>query len=199
MWATRPLLRFCGGTPPTTPHARGRSPPGPPLPTPVAEGLPAFWVPLVAGSLMWATRPLFFILGAHPPNPLGGGLRPLHPLSHPRWLRVCRRFGSHSWGEHRPRQNFPPSLAGKGVRGLGRKGTPPDPHLPTLVGLGFASAPGLTRGGLSSPRSRLCQNPPSFAGKETKGPVLPGPPSLAGRVQGSTLSAEPGLLLQGFG
>ena len=73
---------------------------------------------------MWQLAPSFFILGAHPPNPLGGGLRPHHPHYHPPWLRVCPRFGPHSWGEHRPRQNFPPSLAGKGVRGLGRKGTP---------------------------------------------------------------------------
>jgi len=28
---------------------------------------------------MWATRPLFWFLGAHPPNPLPGGLRPLDP------------------------------------------------------------------------------------------------------------------------
>jgi len=33
----------------------------------------------VAGLLMWAARPLFFILGAHPPNPLGGGCAPSTP------------------------------------------------------------------------------------------------------------------------
>jgi hypothetical protein len=66
-------------------------------PPSLALGLPAFWVPLVAGLLMLATRPLFFILGAHPPCPLGGGCAPSTPLAHPRGLRVCQRFGSHSW------------------------------------------------------------------------------------------------------
>ena len=36
-------------------------------------------------------------MGAHPPSPLPGDLRHLHPLSHPRWLRVRQGFGSHSW------------------------------------------------------------------------------------------------------
>ena len=77
--ATRPFLSLRGGTPPAAPR-QGAPPPGPPIgPPPLTEGSPAYWVPLVAGLLMWAARPLFFILGAHPPNPLGGGASPLHP------------------------------------------------------------------------------------------------------------------------
>jgi len=96
--ATRPFLSLRGGTPPAAPR-QGAPPPGPPIgPPPLTEGSPAYWVPLVAGLLMWAARPLFFILGAHPPNPLGGGASPLHPpFARPRVLWVCRRFGSHSW------------------------------------------------------------------------------------------------------
>jgi len=126
----------------------GASPPWTPcFPPPLAWGLPASWVPLVAGFQMGATRPLFFILRANPPSPLPWGLAPpwtSHlptpvglgfasvlgptrggvsnvgdspplfgfvgghpppwgfrppgpPVSHPRWLGVCQRSGSHSW------------------------------------------------------------------------------------------------------
>ena len=75
---------FCRGTSPT--------PPGPPFcPPPLAEGLPAFWVPLVAGLLMWATRPLFWFRGETPPTTPARGLRPLDPPSPPSGLRVCQR------------------------------------------------------------------------------------------------------------
>ena len=62
-----------------------------------AVGLPEFWVPLLAGVQELATRPLFEILGAHPPNPLGGGCAPSTPFARPRGLRVFQRFGSHPW------------------------------------------------------------------------------------------------------
>jgi hypothetical protein len=93
-----PPFKVLGGTSPRPP-AMGASPPGPPVcPPPLAGGWPAFWVPLVAGLLMWATRPLLRFLGAHPPSPLPGGFAPWTPsFAHPRWLRVCQRLGSHSW------------------------------------------------------------------------------------------------------
>jgi hypothetical protein len=164
------------------PPGRGLRPPGPPVcPPPWTLGSPASWVPLVAGLLMWATRPLLMFCGGTPPTtPCQGGKPPGPPLPTPVGL----------------------GFAGvrEGGQGLGRKGTP--------SWLPFAHPRGLRvcqRSGAHSWRVKLSPDPafaripPSFAGKETKGPVLPGPPSLAGRVQGSTLSAEPGLLLQGFG
>jgi hypothetical protein len=154
-----------GGHTPPDPMPGGSTPWTPFSPPPWAEGLPAYWVPLVAGSLMWATRPFFFYFGGTSPKPpaRGRGLRPLatpfffyffppspslaegspafwvltsppaenpakfspfprreggqgvrserhipqtprqgaRPLdphfSHPRGLRVCQRYGSHSW------------------------------------------------------------------------------------------------------
>ena len=66
-----------------TPHtpAKGLRPPGPPFAHPrwlgVCQRLGSHsW----AGLLRWATRPLFFILGAHPPNPLGGGCASSTPV-----------------------------------------------------------------------------------------------------------------------
>jgi hypothetical protein len=94
-----------------------------------------------------------------PHNPPPGGLRPLDPpFAHPRGLRVCRRFAPLRGGEGRAPPNFPPSLAGKGARGLGRKGTfpklpgrelrPIHSLWPTPAGFGFASVLGPTRGGV---------------------------------------------------
>jgi hypothetical protein len=90
---------------------------------------------------MWATRPLFFILGAYPPNPLGGGLRPLHP-----------QFNQ---GRRRP------TFFKEADFSRCERGTPPTaprhggcapwaPHLPTPVGLGFAGVLGPTRGGVAN-------------------------------------------------
>jgi len=92
-----PLLSLRGDTP--TPPPWGLRPPGPPVClTPSALGLPAFWVPLAAGLLMWATRSLFCLCGGTPPPPRHGGFAPLDPpFAHPRRLWVRRRFGSHSW------------------------------------------------------------------------------------------------------
>jgi hypothetical protein len=78
----------------------GLCPPLDPLrPPPWAEGLPEFWAPPVAGLLMWATRPLFWFCGGHPPQPpaMGAPPPPLTPFAHPRGLRACQRFGPHSW------------------------------------------------------------------------------------------------------
>jgi hypothetical protein len=142
-----PPFEVLGGTSPRPP-ARGLRPLDPQFcPPPLAGGWPAFWVPLVAGLLMWATRPLLRFLGAHPPSPLPGVFAPWTPqFAHPRWLGVCQRFGVLTsppaplrGGEGRTRPNFPPSLAGKGARGLGRKGTPPTtPWTPRLTSSAFA-------------------------------------------------------------
>jgi hypothetical protein len=77
-----PLSKFWGHIP----HApwEGAAPPPPPVfPPSLALGSPAFWVPLVAGVLMGATRPLFQNSGGTSPTPPGRGLRPLHPLCSP--------------------------------------------------------------------------------------------------------------------
>jgi hypothetical protein len=127
------LYWFCGGTSPKPP-AMGAWPPGPPFgPPPLALGSPASWAPPVAGLLMRATRPLFFILGAHPPTPLGWGCAP----STPALIKV---------GEGRL---FSKRLTLVGVKGTSPTtpchGAPPPwtPVLPTPVGLGFASVLGL--------------------------------------------------------
>jgi len=138
-------------------------------------------------------------LGAHPPNPLGGGCAPSTPFPTPVGLGFAGVLDP-TRGENAVLARIFPFPRREGGQGLGRKGTP--------SWLPFAHPRGLRvcqRSGAHSWRVKLSPDPafaripPSFAGKETKGPVLPGPPSLAGRVQGSTLSAEPGLLLQGFG
>ena len=63
----------------------GLRPLGPPIcPPPLAEGLLAYWAPLVAGLLRWATRPLFWFCGGTSPKPPAmGALPPWAPLSHP--------------------------------------------------------------------------------------------------------------------
>jgi hypothetical protein len=104
----------------------GLRPPGPPLcPPPLAEGLPAFWVPLVAGLLMWQLAPSFVFVGGHPPQPPPGGSAPWTPFAHPRWLMIRQRFGVNFSPSRENPDQFPPSLAGKGARGLGRKGHTP--------------------------------------------------------------------------
>jgi len=154
------LYWFCGGTSPQPP-ARGLRPPGPPFgPPPLALGLPAFWVPLVAGLLMGATRPLFFILGAHPPSPLGGGCAP----STPALIKV---------GEGRP---FSKRLTSVGVNGahppnpLPGGSAPWTPLWPTPAGFGFAGVLGPTRGGVAN----VGYSPPLlvFGGTSPKPPAM---------------------------
>jgi hypothetical protein len=58
----------------------GLRPLAPLCPPPLAEGLPAFWAPLVAGLQGWATRPLFLALWGHIPQaPWEGGGPPPPP------------------------------------------------------------------------------------------------------------------------
>ena len=92
MWQLAPLLMFCEGTPPTTPH-QGAPPPGPPVcPPPWTLGSPAFWVPLGAGWLMWQLTPSFEFVGGHPWRPPPGGEAPWPPsFARPRRLWVCQR------------------------------------------------------------------------------------------------------------
>ena len=115
---------------------------------------------------MGYSPPLSLFWGHIPHTPCHGGSAPLDPLCPPPWAEGSPAF----WGLISPLAslpsgkggippNFPPSLAGKGVRGLSRKGTsprppamgapPPGPPLPTLVGLGFASFLGPTHSGVA--------------------------------------------------
>jgi hypothetical protein len=94
-----PLLNLWGDTP-HDPPPWGLRPLDPPFcPPPLAQGLPAFWVPLVAGLLMEATRPLLRFRGGTPPiAPRQGACGPLDPpFSHPRGLRVRQSFHLCSW------------------------------------------------------------------------------------------------------
>jgi hypothetical protein len=116
MWATRSLFCLCGGTPPTTPRHGGLRPPGPPVcPPPWALGLPAFWAPLVAGLLMWATRYLFCLCGGTPPTtPRHGGLRPPGPpICPPPWALGSPALADLSPAKFSP---FPRREGGQGVR-----------------------------------------------------------------------------------
>jgi len=74
-----PSFGFVGGHPPQPP-AMGASPPWTPYcPPSLAEGSPAFWVPLVAGLQVLTPFPFLRFLGGTSPKPPGRGLRPLHP------------------------------------------------------------------------------------------------------------------------
>gem|GEM_PF-1583539 len=189
MWVTRPLFLFWGHIPQTP--CQGASPPGPPRPPPLALGLPAFWVPLVAGLLMWATRSLFCLSGGTPPTPPARGLCPLDPLCPPPLADGLPAFwvplvaGLLMWAT---RSLFcfcggtPPRPPPWGLR-------PPGPPLPTPVGLGFASVLGPTRRLTFPPAGRTLPNfPPSLARKGVRGlgqgfcPLAPlfCPPPLAG-------------------
>ena len=129
MRATRPLFWFCGGTPPTSPW--------PPLPTPVGSGFASVLGPTRSGFANAGCSPPFGFVGGTPHAPAMGALPPGPPLP----ALVGLGFASVSGptrggltsppaplrgGEGRtsPSPEFPPSLAGKGARGLGRKGTP---------------------------------------------------------------------------
>jgi len=92
-----------------------------------AEGLPAFWVPLVAGLLRWATRPLFWFCGGTPPTTPRQGASPPGPLVFPpSWAEGLPA----SWGVNLSpgrelHQIFPLPSQGRGVKGLGQKGSSP--------------------------------------------------------------------------
>ena len=146
----------------------GLRPPGPPLcPPSLALGLPAFWVPLVAGLLMRATRPFFFILGAHPPNPWEGASPPPPPFPALVGLGLASVLGPTRSGFAKV-GNSPPllNLCGDTPHTPCHGGFAPlDPPLPTLVGLGFARVLGPIRR-LTSPPPNF---PPSLVGKGVRG------------------------------
>jgi hypothetical protein len=118
------------GAHPPHPPAMGASPPWTPVcPPPLAEGLPAFWVPLVGGFTGMDCSPLLRFCGGTPPTPPARGASPPGPpFAHPRWLRVCQRFGSHSW------QGFQSGLLAPSFESPRHEASPPGPPLPTPVG-----------------------------------------------------------------
>ena len=136
-----PILMFLGAHPPD-PLGRGLRPLHPLLPTLVGLGFARVLGPTRCGfANVGNSPPILMFLGAHPPDPLGGGLRPLHPL-----LPTLVGLGFASvLGPTR-----------SGVANVGNsppfkvsRGDPPrplDPSLPTLVGLGFAGVLAPTRG-----------------------------------------------------
>jgi hypothetical protein len=146
-----PLLVLWGDIPQTP--CQGASPPGPPVcPPSWAEGLPAFWVPLVAGLLMWATRPSFGFWGT-PPKPPARGLRPLDPpLPTPVGLGFASVLGPTRGGVANVGYSPPLLVFGGTPPTTPRQGAcaPWTPRFPTLVGLGFASVLGPTRGGVAN-------------------------------------------------
>jgi hypothetical protein len=77
-------------------------------------------------------------------------LPPPPPFSRPRELKVCQRFGPHSWGVAEV-GNSPPLFVfgGTSPKPPGRGLRPLHPRFPTLVGLGFANALGPTLGGVA--------------------------------------------------
>ena len=119
-----PSFGFVGGHPPQPPAMGACAPWTPSLPTLVGFGFASVLGPTRGRVADVDNSPLLLVLwGDTPHNPPPGGLRPLDPpFSHPRGLWVRQRFAP---PRRRAPPNFPPSLAGKGVRGLGRKGTPP--------------------------------------------------------------------------
>jgi len=91
------LLRFCGGAPPHSPR-QGATPPGPPLPTPVGSGFASASGPTRGEVAKVGNSPLLRFCGGDTPHaPCQGASPPWTPFAHPRGLRVCQRFGSHSW------------------------------------------------------------------------------------------------------
>jgi len=141
---------------------RGLAPPGPPFAHPRwLRVSPAFWVPLVAWLLRWAARPLFSVSGGTSPRPPGMGLRPLHP-----------RFNQ---GRRRPTFFKEADFS---QREGGTSPHPLDPHLPTLVGLGFANVLGPTRGGVA--KGQLAPPPPHAPRHGGFAPWTPHLPTLVG-------------------
>jgi len=127
LWGDTPHALCQGASPPWTPH----------LPTPRWLWVwPAFWVPLVAGLLMRATRPLFWFCGGTPPTPPARGLAPWTPVFPPPlawcspafWVPLVAGLLMRAT---RPLFWFcgrtPPTTPARGL-------APPGPHLSTLVG-----------------------------------------------------------------
>jgi hypothetical protein len=109
--AARPLLRFCGGAPTTTPRQGGSAPWTPCFPTLVGLGFASVLGPTRGGvARVGYSPPIFSFWGHIPQTPWEGAAPPPPPFVHPRGLRVCQRFGSHSWrgcrGAARPLLRF---------------------------------------------------------------------------------------------
>ena len=123
----------------------GLVPLGPPfLPTPVGFGFAGVLGPTrgqVAnvGNLL----PLLRFSGAHPPDPLPGGLCPLDPrFCPPPWAEGLPAFWAPLVAEFTGVGYSPPLWVSCGDT----PHDPLDPPLPTLVGFGFAGVLGPTRG-----------------------------------------------------
>ena len=146
LWASCQRFGPCHG---------GFAPLDPRLPTPVGFGSAGILGPTRGGvANVGNSPPSLKILGAHPPSPLGGGLAPSTPFSHPRGLGVCRRLGLTSPPANPAKFSpFPRREGGQGVRSERHTPTapamgasPPGPPFAHPVGLGFASGLGPTRG-----------------------------------------------------
>jgi len=93
-----PSFGFVGGHPPRPPRHGAFRPLGPRLPALGGLGFAGVSGPPRGGvanvgyspplSVLWGDTPKPPAMGASPPGP---------PFAHPRWLRVRRRIGSHSW------------------------------------------------------------------------------------------------------
>jgi hypothetical protein len=93
-----PPFKVLWGDTPHNPPARGLRPLDPRFPTPVGQRSAGVLDPTRGGVAKVGNSPLLFVLwGDTPHTPRHGGFASWPPLSHPRGLRVCRRFGSHSW------------------------------------------------------------------------------------------------------
>jgi hypothetical protein len=146
-----PPIWVCGGTPPTTP-AMGLRPLDPPLPTPVGSGFASVLGPTRGGVANVGNSLPILVFGGTSPKPPARGLRPPGPP-----------FCPPSWAQGSP-ASWAPLVAGLLMRATrspfgfvgGHPPRPPpwglrplDPPLPTLVGSGFASVLGPTRGGVA--------------------------------------------------
>gem|GEM_PF-517684 len=124
-----PLLVSWGDTP--KPPAMGALPPWTPLlPTLVGLGFASVLGPTRGGvANAGYSSPLLVSWGDTPKPPAMGALPPGPPVCPPPWAEGLPGFCPLRGEKGRTPQNFPPSLAGKGVRGLGRKGPSPSPGL----------------------------------------------------------------------
>jgi hypothetical protein len=93
------ILMFLGAHPPN-PLGWGFAPSTPLFPTPVGLGFASVLGPTRGGVANVGNSYLLRFCGGAPPTaPAMGASPPWTPqgFAHPRWLRVRRRFGSHSW------------------------------------------------------------------------------------------------------
>ena len=148
-----PPFKVSWGDTPHAPPPWGLRPSGPPFSHP--RGL---MVRQRFGSHSWrgcrggCSPPFKVSWGDTPHSPLPGGSAPWTPICPPSLalgspeFRVPLVGGLTSPPKFSP---FPRREGGQGVRSERHTPTPPEPPLPTLVGLGFASVLGPTRGGVA--------------------------------------------------